>query len=488
MKRPDADRTWREQRALERRAVLAARAIPGPQTDHAHRNKVVRRLLKAVALVAAAAACILAAWAAMGQGLANDVFGRQLAEARLRAIADGDVAGALPLYQALAATATGSQRALAAAELGEALEILGRDDEARNAFRSALAADPSSARAAGHLARLGGLAAELLGGQAASESGSTAALAPAAGWEALLPPAERSNFRMHVEQYARERAAKALYATGKRMWARQERDRAVATFGQVVSQFPGELGLAELQDIGETAGQGGQPRLAASAFQAAIGAVRAQPKPQKALEGWLRFRMGEALMQAGDMAEARVAFREVMGLGAAFKAPNGRLLAIPAEIHYREARGIKSWQDLQNVQAAFRQGQEAQYMQHDPEEALAQFRRVVNDFPDSNYDGRALVQLATIAWFERQDSKAALEFLEQVITTDRKDDLWPDGMRAGGWALFTMGRVRESLGDRQGARAAYKQLLDDWPDAHDHDGKSFASRAVQRLSLLGGLQ
>lgn len=448
-----------------------------------------RRVGIAAAATLAALAALSAAWAAWGQIPGTDVFERHLAEARLRAIADGDVAGALPLFEALVREATGSRKALAATELGEALDMLGREDEARDAFRTALAADPRNARAAGRLARLGGLPGELLAGEAtAVASGITAVTAPvAAGWEALLPPAERSSFRQQVERFARERAARALHASGKRLWARQDRERAVATFEQVVSQFPAELGLANLQDIAETAMQGGEPRLAALTFRAASDLARSQPRTPRGLDGWLRFRLGEALMQAGDMAEARVAFREVMALGPGFRAHNGRALAIPAEIHFREARGLKSWQQLQEVQAEFREGQEAQYVRHDPEEAGGHFRKVVADYPESNYDGRALVQLATIAWFERQDARAALEYLEQIVTTDRKDDLWPDGMRAGAWALFTMGRIREATGDRQGARAAYRQLLDEWPDARDHDGKPFAGRAIQRLGLLGGL-
>ena len=482
---PDSVRLYRERRALERRAVQTVRC-----QRSGRRGRAIRRALKAVAIAIVTAASVFAAWAALGQDILGDAFGRHLAEARLRAIADGDVAGALSIYRALADQATGSQRALAAAELGEALDMLGREDEARGAFRAALAADPQNGRAAGQLARLGGLGGEpLAGGIGGAGSGSVSALPPgAAGWESLLAPAERSGFRTQVEHYARERAAKALYAAGKRMWARQERDRAVATLGQVICQFPKELGLTELQDIGETAIGGGQPRLAASAFNAAYETVREQPKPLRGLDGWLRFRAGEALMQAGDMAEARVAFREVMSLGPGFKAPNGRALAIPAEIHYRESRGINSWQGYQNVQALFRLGQEAQYARSDPDEAVAQFRRVVSEYPDSNFDGRALVQLASLAWFERQDPKAAMEYLDQVLGSERKNDLWPDGMRAGAWSLFTLGRIRESSGDRQGARVAYRQLLDEWPDAQDHDGKSFASRAVQRLSLLGGLQ
>ncbi|MBM3269465.1 MAG: tetratricopeptide repeat protein [Candidatus Sericytochromatia bacterium] len=435
------------------------------------------------ALPGAVALGLLMAIPASGQGAS---LGRQLAEARLRAIADGDVAGAVPLYQAMVDQASGSALAEAASELGELLEALGRDPDAQEAYRTALAADPLNARAAGRLARLGGLG-PLLSAGAGTSSAGTAPLLPQ-GWEALLPPAERLGFRAQVDRYARQHAARALLAAGKRQWAQRDRDRAVATFGLVVSQFAAELSAHDLQEVAETLMAGGQAALASGAFEKAIAASIRPPRPASQSQlAWLRFRLGEAYMQAGSMAEARAAFREIMDLGPGIRAPGGRALAIPAEIHYRETRGLASWQDLQAVQALWRQAQDAQYVKHQPDEAANLYRRIGTEYPDSNYDGRSLVQLATIFWFENQDARGALDAIDLVLQNDRKDDLWPDGMRAGAWALFHQGRVREAGGDRAGARTSYKQLLDDWPEAADHDGKPFAARAIQRLSLLGGL-
>jgi len=232
---------------------------------------------------------------------------------------------------------------------------------------------------------------------------------------------------------------------------------------------------------------GGRPRLAASAFRAAIGAHDRQGRPrQKGLDVWLKFRLGEALMQSDDMAEARVAFREIMALGPAAKAHNGRALAVASEMHFRETRGLRDSKGLQSASALFRQAQDAQYVRHQPDEALTLYRRIAADYPDSNFDGRALAQAAGLLWFEKQDDNGALEAIDQILQGERKNDLWPGGMRAGAWALFTQGRIREAAGDRPGARAAYRQLMDEWPDARDHDGKPFAPRAQQRLTALGG--
>lgn len=424
------------------------------------------------------------AFAAFGQGQS---LGRQLAEARLKALADGDLPGAVPLYQALVAQASGSVRAESAAELGEALETLGRQAEALEVYQSALAVDPRNARSAANLARLGGLGQQDMV-VPSSETGPTAnpVLPPGAmGWEALLPPAERAAFVGQVERFARNKAARSLFANGRRLWARQETDRALAVFEQVVTQFSADLSTAELVEIGEIEMGKGQAIQAARAFRAA--AERDPPAGAPSLKAQAMFRAGEALMQVGDMAEARASFRALMALGPAAKGTGGRGLALPAEIHFREIRELRSWEDFQTVQGLFRQGQEAQYGGHDPAAAETLYRRIVTEFPRSNFDGRALIQLASIAWFEHQDAKAALESLDLVLDGDRKNDLWPDGMRAGPWALFHQGRVREGSGDRPGAKTAYRQVVDQYPDARDHDGKAFAPRALQRLAILGGL-
>jgi tetratricopeptide (TPR) repeat protein len=446
------------------------------------------RAVRSKAFAAFAAFCsMIISTAAVAQNQLDRGLGRRMAEARLRAIADGDVAGAVPLYQAIVDQATGSVRANAAVELGEALDSLGRAEEAETAFRVALAADPLNSRAAGHLARVGAFAPGASGFQAEGAASGSTDWTSAGGWEALLPPAERAGFRAQIERFSRERAAKTLYQSGKRQWAGQDRERAAATLTQVVSQFATELSEPELRDIAEIAMQGGRPRLAASAFRAAIGAFERQGRPrQKGLEVWLRFRLGEALMQSDDMAEARVAFREIMALGPAAKAHNGRALAIPAEMHFRETRGLRDSKGLQSATALFRQAQDSQYARHQPDDALAHYRRIAAEFPESNFDGRALAQAAGLLWFEKQDEGAALETIDQILQGDRKNDLWPDGMRAGAWALFTQGRIREAAGDRQGAKAAYKQLVDEWPEARDHDGKPFGPRAQQRLTALGG--
>lgn len=428
----------------------------------------------------------------MGQtGAATDDFGRQLAEARLAAIADGDLPRAIRLFEGMMNGATSDLRAIIAVELGEALETSGRETDAIAAFRQALQADPTSSQAAAQLARLGALA-QALGptiSEATSQPEDTGILVSVPkgprSWEALLPLEERSRFRQQVDQFSRERAARALYNAAKRIWA-EDRSRAAATLELVVSQFPGELRSQDLIEIGNMAMQGQRPQLAVKSFKEALRRPPSKGRQTRQGADQLKLHLGEALMQLGVMSEANSIFQEIMALGSAARTTNGRALAIPAEIHFRETRSLKTWQEVQAVSGLFRQGQEAQYYRHQPGEAAKFFWRIVADYPDSNYDGRALVQLAAIAWFEYQDAKGAQEAIDLILQGDRRFDLWPDGMRAGAWGMFYSGRIKEALGDRAGARASYLKLLEDFPGSSDHEGKSFAVRATQRLSLLGG--
>lgn len=401
-----------------------------------------------------------------------------MAEARLEAIADGNLAGAIALLKPIVAQATGSLKAQAADDLGSDLDGLGRVNEARQAYLQALQADPEDGRAARHLVLLGGLqGAPLATSSTRIDAPSGAGLA--ANWQALLPDDQRSAFDAQVEGFARRQAAQDLLAEGRRLWQGRDYDRSLSIFDELVTQFPGELKTADLLDIGDRAEQQDRPSLAAIAFQAEARREDADHAP------WALYQLGWALMQEGEMNEARVAFARVVRAGARARDPKGRPLATQAEQHLRECRGLTSWEAYLAVRSLYQQGLHDQYSEHDPAKAEIAFRRIVNEFPNSNYDGLALVQLASIAHFDLRQDQAALQDIDEVLENHRANDIWPDGMRAGAWALYYQGRIREEMGDRAGASAAYRALLQQFPGIRDHDGKLFGRKAEIRLKALG---
>ncbi len=410
---------------------------------------------------------------------AKESLARQLAEARLAAIADGNPSGAVAALRPIVAQATGSVRAEAADDLGDALDALGRVVEARQAYLEALAADPRNARAARHLVVLGGLAA-LPEATGSPQPAIVSRPGLGSSWEALLPEAERAAFGAQVEAFARNRAAQDLLAEARRLWQAREFDRGLALLDELVTQFPAQLKPADLLDIGGRAQAMDRPDLAALAY----GAAASREDPRHA--PWASYQQGLALMQAGNMSAARVAFGRVLRAGALARDPGGKPLDVLAEEHLRECLGLASWSAYLQVRSLFSQAEQAQYVHHDFVLAETLYRRIVDEFPASNYDGRALVQLATIAYFERRQSQQALQDIQAVLSDDRRNDIWPDGMRAGAWALYYEGRIKEASGDRPGARAAYRSLLAEFPDASDHDGKPFAAKAEQRLAMLEG--
>ncbi|MBU6429847.1 MAG: tetratricopeptide repeat protein, partial [Cyanobacteria bacterium REEB65] len=431
----------------------------------------------------------LAAWLALPLGFAPAPSNpeRQLAEARLLAIADGDPAAAVSLLRPLVAHSDGSLKAAAADELGEALDALGLASQAVAAFRSALAADSADSRAARELALAGGL-----GISAAADSPPSApsqAVRPVAavtaranapgGLALLLPPESRPGFESQVAAFERQRVAQALLGQAKHLWDSGDADSSLMLYNELVVQLPSELKPGDLLDIGDRALAKGRADLAASAYRSA--AEREDPGHAP----WAYFQLGEALLHAGDMREAQVAFARVAREGPNARSPQGNPLHYLAEERLRETRGISSWASYVAVQALFRQGQAAQYERHQLAAAEQIYRRIVNEFPHSNFDGRALVQLAAISYYERGSALPALRELEDVLSDDRRNDIWPDGMRAGAWALYYEGRIREAIGDKAGARSAYRRELSLYPHNRDHDGKTFASKAQQRLMMLG---
>ena len=409
---------------------------------------------------------------------AKETLARHLAEARLAAIADGNLTGAVVALRSIVAQATGSVRAEAADDLGDALDALGRVAEARQAYQEALGADPRNARAARHLVVLGGLAAlPVATGSPEPEIVSRPGLG--SSWEALLPEAERAAFGAQVEAFARNRAAQDLLAEARRLWKARDFDRGLALFDELMTQFPAQLKPADLVDIGVRAQAMNRPDLAALAY----GAAASREDPRHA--PWVSYQEGMALMQAGNMSAARVAFGHVVRAGALARDPGGKPLDFLAEEHIRECQGLTSWSAYVQVRSLFSQAEAAQYVRHDFVLAETLYLRIVDEFPASNYDGRSLVQLASIAYFERRQSQQALQDIQAVLSDDRRNDIWPDGMRAGAWALYYEGRIKEASGDRAGARSAYRALLAEFPDSRDHDGKPFAAKAEQRLAALG---
>jgi hypothetical protein len=89
--------------------------------------------------------------------------------------------------------------------------------------------------------------------------------------------------------------------------------------------------------------------------------------------------------------------------------------------------------------------------------------------------------LASLLATDRRTRQEALDTLDQVLADDRRNDLWPDGVRAGAWALWTQGRLRDQAGDKAGAIQSWRKLISEWPLARDHDGRLFATLAQSRL-------
>jgi TolA-binding protein len=89
-------------------------------------------------------------------------------------------------------------------------------------------------------------------------------------------------------------------------------------------------------------------------------------------------------------------------------------------------------------------------------EAEKSFKSLYDRFSDSYLGAVALWNLSVV--YERSDApEAALETLETLETEFR--DTYPDMPHV----LFSLGRMEETLGDIEGARERYNDLVDNFP-------------------------
>ncbi|MEB3238000.1 MAG: hypothetical protein VKO64_10290 [Candidatus Sericytochromatia bacterium] len=396
---------------------------------------------------------------------------RKLAEARLLAVADGDLQEAITRLQVLLPIASGSILAEAAADLGDHYAVLGQEAAARAAYRTALDARADHVRAAVGWMRTGGTR-ELVPDSPDSPAGPLATR-PGQGWEALLPEDERAGFRNQVDRFARQEASKRLTAAARRLIRAGQAGRATAIQMSLVLEFGDTLPLATQAELVLEIGPKARPDEGLQAFrtlEARAPGLRALAAP---LRGRLWLQQGQNLWETGRLDAAIQVTQAALG-DASIQAAQGReslealgrslSSGLPAEAWRRASQRLN-----QLEKAAIGPDREA---------SIAALRELAREHPRSNLDGRALVAAARLT----EDGEA---LAEQVLADDRRMDLWPDGTRAGGRALALLARRREARGDTAGARQAWQQLLDQFPNGRDADGTMLRTLARERLGLRG---
>jgi len=400
-----------------------------------------------------------------------DAPARRLAEARLLAVADGDLPGAIARLQLLLPLATGSVLAEAAADLGDLYAVLGQEQAARAAYRTALGARSDHARAAAGWMRTGGIRDIKSDGPAPSAD--PLVLRPGQGWEALLPDAERAGFRSQVDRFARQEASKRLQAAARRLMRTGQAGRATAIQLSLAIEFGDTLPLAAHADLVRDLGAKARPEEGLQAFRALEARAPGLRATPAATRGRLWQQQGQRLWDLGRL-EAGMQVTQVALSDTAIQPGQGRedleamvralASGLPAEAWRRASLRLASLERSAGAQ--------------DREATILALRELAREYPRSNLDGRALVAAARL-----EDEGEATA--EQVLADDRRMDIWPDGTRAGGRALAILGRKREARGDTTGARQAWQQLLDQFPNGRDADGTPLRTLAKEHLGLRG---
>ncbi|MEB3298568.1 MAG: hypothetical protein VKO21_03685 [Candidatus Sericytochromatia bacterium] len=412
---------------------------------------------------------LLAGLPAVGKPQPNHPM-RQLAEARLLAVAEGDLPGAISRLEVLIPEATGQVLADAAADLGDHYAVLGQEEAARAAYRTALNERSAHLRAATGWVRTGGLGtSEDFGGDLRGLSPTR----PGQGWEALLPEEDRIAFRTQVDLFARQEAARRLNAAGRRLLKAGQARRAtsvqlalVVAFGETMP--PGTMAELVLE-LGTrcTADEGLQAFRALEARTPGLGGLPATTRAK------LWKQQGQRLWELGRSDAATQLLQQAL----ADAELSAGTLRLDLESLARSMAGglsAETWRRAARRLTLL----ESRLDGKDRQEAAIALRELAREHPRSNLDGRALTGAASVL----EDGE---RLLEDILTDDRRNDLWPDGTRAGGRALALLARRREARGDVAGARQAWQQLLEFFPDGRDASGNPLKVLAQKGLGTAG---
>lgn len=101
-------------------------------------------------------------------------------------------------------------------------------------------------------------------------------------------------------------------------------------------------------------------------------------------------------------------------------------------------------------------------------EAMASFKGVIQEFPDSNFAGMAELNLAQMSQGDVRD-----QYLQDCMD-HYNDCFYDDGVVVGAYARFLLARDLQNRGETQQAETLFNEMKTQYPDAIDHQGHRLA--------------